>query len=95
MTLAIALTQIGDKKDRTYRVQNWAKNAQPKIFTVKGIGRNFIIFDGEQQLQSFKTLTKCCEFIAEVTTKPSTWKHDAPFNPQFLGAQRPQACQDY
>jgi hypothetical protein len=29
--------------------------------------------------------------IDEVTA----WKHDAPFNPQFLGAQRPQACQDY
>jgi hypothetical protein len=27
--------------------------------------------------------------------KKVTWKHDAPFNPQFLGAQRPQACQDY
>jgi hypothetical protein len=25
----------------------------------------------------------------------TTWKHDAPFNSQFLGAQRPQACQDY
>ena len=27
--------------------------------------------------------------------KKVAWKHDAPFNPQFLGAQRPQACQDY
>ena len=27
--------------------------------------------------------------------KKVTWKHDAPFNPQFLGAQRPQAGQDY
>ena len=25
----------------------------------------------------------------------TTWKHNAPFNSQFLGAQRPQACQDY
>ena len=29
--------------------------------------------------------------IDEVTA----WKHNAPFNPQFLGAQRPQAGQDY
>jgi hypothetical protein len=27
--------------------------------------------------------------------KPHTWKHDAPFNPQFLGAQRAQVGQDY
>jgi hypothetical protein len=27
--------------------------------------------------------------------KNVAWKHNAPFNPQFLGAQRPQACQDY
>ena len=67
MTLHISLTQLGAKKDRNYRVQNWDRNAQPKIFTVKGIGKNFIIFDGEQQIQSFKTLTKCKEFIAEVT----------------------------
>jgi hypothetical protein len=31
----------------------------------------------------------------EQMQKKVTWKHDAPFNPQFLGAQRPQACQDY
>ena len=29
--------------------------------------------------------------LAEVTT----WKHDAPFNPQFLGAQPARAGQDY
>jgi hypothetical protein len=27
--------------------------------------------------------------------KEVAWKHDAPFNPQFLGAQPPQAGQDY
>jgi hypothetical protein len=27
--------------------------------------------------------------------KANAWQHNAPFNPQFLGAQRPQACQDY
>ena len=27
--------------------------------------------------------------------KTSTWKHDAPFNPQFLGAQPARAGQDY
>ena len=31
----------------------------------------------------------------EQMQKKVTWKHDAPFNPQFLGAQRPQAGQDY
>ena len=29
------------------------------------------------------------------TQKNVAWKHNAPFNPQFLGAQRPQAGQDY
>jgi hypothetical protein len=33
--------------------------------------------------------------IDEVTAKPSAWKHNAPFNSQFLGAQRAQAGQDY
>lgn len=27
--------------------------------------------------------------------KANAWQYNAPFNPQFLGAQRPQACQDY
>ena len=26
--------------------------------------------------------------------KANAWQHNAPFNPQLLGAQRPQACQD-
>ena len=67
MTTHIAITQIGDKKDRTYRVQNCAKNAQTTIYTVKGIGNSFIVFNGDHQLQSFKTLTKCREFISGVT----------------------------
>jgi len=25
----------------------------------------------------------------------TAWKHNTPFNSQFLGAQRPQAGQDY
>ena len=31
----------------------------------------------------------------EQMQKEMAWKHNAPFNSQFLGAQRPQACQDY
>jgi hypothetical protein len=27
--------------------------------------------------------------------KNVAWKHNAPFNPQFLGAQRAQVGQDY
>lgn len=29
------------------------------------------------------------------TQKNVAWKHDAPFNPQFLGAQRARVGQDY
>jgi len=29
------------------------------------------------------------------TQKNVAWKYNAPFNPQFLGAQRPQVGQDY
>jgi len=30
-----------------------------------------------------------------ILNKETAWKHNAPFNPQFLGAQRAQAGQDY
>ena len=67
MTVVLSVTQLGDKKDRTYRVAQHSENCQPKLFTVKGVGKNFMLFNGEQQLQSFKTLTKCYEYIKGVT----------------------------
>ena len=67
MKTSIAIQQVGDKKDRTYRVAQHSANCQPKLFTVKGVGKSFTLFDGEQQLQSFNTLTKCYEYIKGVT----------------------------
>jgi hypothetical protein len=62
---SLSKTQLGDKKDRTYRI---AIVNQPKFFTVKGVGKSFMLFDGEQLVQSFKTLTKCCDYIKESAT---------------------------
>ena len=67
MTVVLSVTQLGDKKDRTYRVAQHSANCQPKLFTVKGVGKSFTLFDGEQQLQSFNTLTKCYEYIKGIT----------------------------
>ena len=67
MTVVLSVTQIGDKKNRFYRVARHSANTQPQLFTVKGVGKNFMLFDGEQQLQSFKTLIKCYEYIKGVT----------------------------
>lgn len=35
------------------------------------------------------------EALAILNQDVKTWKHDAPFNPQFLGAQPARAGQDY
>lgn len=59
---ALVVTQLGHKADRTYSI---AVANQPKVFTVKGIGKDFMLFDGEQLVQSFKTLTKCRDYIKE------------------------------
>jgi len=64
---ALSMKQVGDKKDRTYQVCV-ALNSPSKVFTVKGVGKDFMLFDGEQRLQSFKTLTKCCDYIKESAT---------------------------
>jgi|APGre2960657404_1045060.scaffolds.fasta_scaffold74027_3 hypothetical protein len=64
---ALSMKQVGDKKDRTYQVCV-ALNSPSKVFTVKGVGKDFMLFDGEQHLQSFKTLTKCCDYIKESAT---------------------------
>jgi hypothetical protein len=67
MTIVLAITQIGPKKNRVYMVAQHSANTQPKLFTVKGVGKNFMLFDGEQQLQSFKTFIKCKEYIKGIT----------------------------
>jgi hypothetical protein len=62
---SLSVAQVGDKQDRTYRI---AIANKPQVFTVKGVGKNFMLFDGEQLVQSFKTLTKCCDYIKESAT---------------------------
>jgi hypothetical protein len=62
----LAVTQIGDKKDRTYRVTLYIVNSPSKFFTVQGIDKDFLIFDNDKQLASFKTLTKCKDYIKTV-----------------------------
>jgi len=64
MTTTLVICQLGDKKDRTYRVQSVGNQTQ--VFTIKGEGKNFVIFNAGQQLNSFKTLTKCYEFIRSI-----------------------------
>ena len=59
---ALSVAQVGEKKDRTYRIG--AIN-QSKFFTVKGVGKSFMLFDGEELVQSFKTLTQCRDYIKE------------------------------
>jgi hypothetical protein len=62
---SLITVQVGEKQDRTYRI---AISNQPKVFTVKGVGKSFMLFDGEQLVQSFKTLTKCHDYIKESAT---------------------------
>ena len=62
---AVSVAQVGHKKDRTYRI---GVANQSKFFTVKGVGKDFMLFDGEQLVHSFKTLTKCCDYIKESAT---------------------------
>ena len=54
--------------------------------------------------KEFTSKTKALTFISlmvkfghhcQIFSGTSAWKNDAPFNPQFLGAQRPQVGQDY
>jgi hypothetical protein len=64
----IAVSQLGDKQDRAHRV--WAQSRETKnkkIFVVEGVGSSFVIFDGTQQINSFKTLTKCKEYLKELS----------------------------
>lgn len=67
MTVNLLIQQVGDKKDRVHRIASHSANKETKFFTVKGVGKSFMLFDGEQQLQSFKTLTECYEYIKGVT----------------------------
>ena len=61
-----AIQQIGDKKDRTYRVWQAISNISDKKFIVKGIGKNFNIFDGDKQLATFKTLYQCKQYVGNL-----------------------------
>ena len=68
MTNYISHTQIGDKKDRVHGICVHSKDTkETKVFTVKGIGNSFVIFEGTQQIHTLKTLTQCKEYLAEVT----------------------------
>jgi hypothetical protein len=68
MSNYVSITQVGDKSDRVHRIGAQSKETdKSKVFTVKGVGNCFVIFEGDQQLASFKTLTKCKEYISGVT----------------------------
>ncbi len=63
----ISIAQVGDKCDRVHRVGAQCKETQnTKVFTVKGVGNSFVIFEGTQQLRTFKTLTECKTYLSEV-----------------------------
>ena len=49
----LAITQIGDKKDRKYFVKQACTDL--KAFVVQGVGTNFLIFDNDKQVAKFKT----------------------------------------
>jgi hypothetical protein len=60
--MQISVTQLGQVGDRTYRIkQEFVENA--KAFIVKGITNKFVVFFNDVEVASFKTLTKCKEFI--------------------------------
>jgi hypothetical protein len=63
MTVVLAIQQVGDKKDRTYRIAQHSANTQPKLFTVKGLGKAFTIFNGNKEVATFKTLTECKQYV--------------------------------
>ena len=64
----ISIAQVGDKRDRVHRVGVQSKETQNvKVFTVKGVGASFVIFEGTQQLRAFKTLTECKTYLSEVS----------------------------
>lgn len=58
--------QIGNKKDRTYYVWQAFSNISNKKFIVKGVGKNFSIFDGNKQLATFKTLDQCKQYVGNL-----------------------------
>lgn len=64
----ISIAQIGDKCDRAHRVGAQCKATQKtKVFTVKGVGSSFVIFEGTQQMTAFKTLSQCKTYISELS----------------------------
>jgi hypothetical protein len=68
MTNYIAHTQIGNKKDRVHGIcVHFRETKEAKVFTVKGIGSSFVIFEGTQQIHTLKTLTQCKAYLLEAT----------------------------
>ena len=64
----ISIAQVGDKRDRVHRVGAQCKATQnTKVFTVKGVGNSFVIFEGTQQVTAFKTLSQCKTYISELS----------------------------
>lgn len=64
----ISIAQSGNKKDRVHQVIAQSKDTQnTKVFTVKGVGKSFVIFEGAQQIDAFKTLGECKNYISQVT----------------------------
>jgi hypothetical protein len=64
--IVVSTTPIGPKKDRAYWLIQQSPE-QTKIFKVKGVGKSFMLFDGEQHLVSFPTLTKCTDYVKNAT----------------------------
>lgn len=63
----LAITQLGGKKDRTYRASLQFTDLPSKLYTIKGEGKDFLIFEGTKQIHTLKTLTACKEYIQGVT----------------------------
>ena len=61
----LAITQVGDKKDRKYFVKQ-AFTDLNQIFVVQGIGANFFIFANDKQSAKFKTFKNCQNYIANL-----------------------------
>jgi hypothetical protein len=64
----VSVAQVGDKSDRVHHIGAQCKETEKtKGFTVKGMGKSFVIFEDDKQLASFKTLTQCKDYISEIT----------------------------
>jgi len=64
--IVVSIQPIGPKKDRAYWLKQQSQN-HLKIFKVQGVGKSFMLFDGEKHLVSFPTLTKCTDYVKNAT----------------------------